>query len=71
MIGNEPLGEQRGMGLNEAAVRATALADRIAQAVAAAAAAGNMSRKDVVAQFADQPKTVVYQQSRRRSRPLA
>jgi hypothetical protein len=60
MIGNQPLGEQRGMGLNEAAVRATALADRIAQAVAAAAAAGNMSRKDVVAQFADQPKTVVY-----------
>jgi hypothetical protein len=36
------------------------LAERIAQAVAEAVAAGDQSRKDVFAQFADQPKTVVY-----------
>jgi hypothetical protein len=37
------------------------LAERISQAVAEAAAAG-LSRRDVVAKFADQPKTVVYRE---------
>ena len=36
------------------------LSERIAEAVAEASAAGDQSRKDVFAQFADQPKTVVY-----------
>jgi len=59
MIGNQPIGMQHGIGLNEVNLRTTALAADIARAVAESG--GTASRRDIFAMFSDRgSRAVVY-----------